>query len=98
MCIGTYGLGRSPLEALEGAMGYTSPYTAYYTELPQIDDEQCHTQTHPQLENGPHWLHSPVVYGVYRQLSSEHYTAEQYSNPSINTFNGSCMFGNANRS
>ena len=36
-------------QAQEGAAGYTGSYTAY-TVLPRIDDEQCHTETHPQVE------------------------------------------------
>ena len=36
----------------EGVSDWTWSYTAY-TGLPQIDDEQCHTQTYPELENGP---------------------------------------------
>ena len=53
----------------EGAPGYTWSYKAY-TRLLRIDDEKCHTQTHPQLETGNHWLHGQVVKGVYRQQST----------------------------
>ena len=35
----------------EGVSGYTWAYTAYII-MPQIDDVQCLSQTHPQLNNG----------------------------------------------
>ena len=60
----TYGTGIEHHK--EGGSDYTWPHTAF-TVLPHDDDEQCHTQTHPQLESGHHWLHGPGVYGVYRQ-------------------------------
>ena len=40
-------------------------------------DEQCHTQTHPQLGTGHHWQHGEAVLSCV--LAAEHHTAEQYS-------------------
>ena len=45
---GTYGPGREHHK--EVVSGCSSPCTAYVI-LPQIDDVQCHTQTHIQLKN-----------------------------------------------
>ena len=45
---------------IKSASGYTWSCTAYII-LPQIDDVQGHTQTHPQLKNWHQWQHGPVV-------------------------------------
>ena len=50
-----------------------------YIVLLQIDDEQCHTQTHPQFEYKHQWLHGQVVLGVNRQPS----TTLQNSTPKL---------------
>ena len=70
----------------KGKLRGTWSGTAYII-LPQIDDVQGHTPTHPQLENWHHGLHGPVVKGVYRQLS----TTLQNSTPKLanNTPKGS---------
>ena len=57
--------------------------------MPRIDDEQCHTQTHPQLGTGHHWLHGPRS-SLRCVSAAEYHTAEQYSkragqNPENNT-------------
>ena len=38
--------------------------------MSQIDDEHCHTRTHPLFKNWQHWLHDPVVQDVYLQPST----------------------------
>ena len=53
----------------QGASGYTWSSTAYII-LPQIDDVQCHTQTHMQFKNRHHWLHGPAVLCMYQQPST----------------------------
>ena len=53
----------------EGTSGYTRSYTVHII-LAQIDDVQCHTQTHPQFKNGHHWLLGSIVLGGYRQPST----------------------------
>ena len=44
----------------EDASGYTWSCSADII-LPQIDEVQGHTQTHPQSRNWDQWLHCPVV-------------------------------------
>ena len=60
----------------EGDAGNTWSYTAY-TVQSQIDNEQCHTQTHPQVKKcsslTARWISLRCV------SAAEHHTAEQYS-------------------
>ena len=71
---GTCGTGRAP--CIDGTNDYTRSYTAYIVQ-PQIQDEQYHTQSHPQLrKQAPLTIRSSSLRCV---SDAEHLTAEQYS-------------------
>ena len=69
----TYGTGIEHHK--EGAMGYIWYHKAYIILL-QIDDLQCHNQTHAQWINSGH--HTGQEFKVYVSVAEQH-TAEQSS-------------------
>ena len=48
----------------EGASGYTWSCTAYI-RLPQVDNVQGHTQTHPQLKNYMHYQAGSIILFIW---------------------------------